>query len=1320
MKNKRLTAHLKIGMSMIITALTVVTTANAIEMSPIISNGESKDYSEAETNLWFVIDDSGSMGYTKCDGNDYCRIYYGYIDYDPNTTYVLPKTIKGDKDMPLPEGTDQMYLSPFRDELYRFAYNADLSNKRFDPWFDLIDVGEVRYGTKRWYSSPLITTCGDQKDVKNCKIWQNYYLTRMRVLKSAMSLSMFSEDNKEKIKRLRIGYTGLNGNSLSSRIEGRLRVNDAQRSRMTRSQKLPVIPLYTSKGDTHKTDFKFWLYNRKPEGGTPIRSVVPELYQHIWNEAAKDKTRDRDGRNPFIKNPGKPYNATTNPLLTCRRNYVALMADGGWSVTSNYDARDALAKTNSTKFIKNNSLAKNEILPRTKGSNKTTTYKPMPPYNRKVKILSGYRWWRDKYNYTLTLGDIAFAGWKTDMDGDDDNNDITPKYTKIDGVIQKNNGSSYWHPYNDPATWQHFNMLAIGFGLSNKDIQINPPNLNPDYLKSGYKWTLDVRRYSNDGDYSGRDITDDSAALDMANAALASRGRFYPVNTAEELKNTFNDIINVTSEPVEKPGTRAAAGASGSPYTVTRSFFISRYDGESFTGDLIKYNLFDGDPNHVSACFNVQPPILFEGLPCDKPAKIAGTSSEWNAAKELTKRTTSRHLITMKRMKKSYNTDLRATDNPSNLAINQLKYQQMDFSADTLSAYQKQRLITNFPNELKLHFDSDTERLQKLVAYIKGDDEYEDTRFRNRSKHKYIETEARSILGALTRSSPVYSGIPKADISNLNTTSTAYSNYISFVNNYKSGDKDMLYIGSNDGMLHAFKASDASEAFAYIPNAVYDRLSKTVTPKTMLSTVNGNLSVAAVNFGSSGQEWRKMLVGAMGDGAKGLYALNVTNPLNKNNKVAWEYSDLESKLYQKSIDSQADTTKLKSNIGHIFAKPAIIQLHDGTWAAIVGNGYNSESEKAAVIVINLQTGKVIQELVLENTEDDYTMNDKENGLGPLSFVKYPGKPKAKSHLYDRAYAGDFQGNLWVFDLTESNKTDGIKVVKRNNRPTPLFTAKTTIGTNETEQRQAITVAPLVLPHPQGYGYLVHFGTGALFKTDDITSRIPNTVYAIWDDWVSADNGGLPSTMVKTVVVKKDQLNPIVFNTSTVTVKDASGNNITQEIRQLSSTNQKTIWAMESLSVGRRGWYVNLPTGERAWQKPYVAYGQNNVNAVAYRTVKYDSGSDSSALQEKCSFEISGAKTFSLAFNTHDGAKPLSSSGVWDLNGDNQITAADHTFSTIKTHPAFGVQSNNVGFNSLDQNIDGNLSSSILGDSSGENKGGVTRFNTHFNSWSELK
>ncbi len=1216
-----------------------------VDISPTVSTGATEAPKEDQANLWFLLDDSGSMGVNR-GGTNRKDLMWGYIPYDSSATYVLPNKIDG-LPMPLPASGNRVYITPF---IYD-SKNLSPSSWTTTNIFRFSQTGN--WGDPQWQNVPACSTL-DPGNLNNCYIWRNYYSSKIGVLKATLSLNLFGAANAVKTEKARLGFTSLHNNNKSGSGSSKLPTNI-----------LPVLPFYGPVANDNKAKFQRWLYSLYASGGTPLRHLYSKTVSDIITQSKESNSGYDSTKNPFVDIPGQPISAS-NELMLCRRNYIVLFTDGNWNSTAESVVVNNLA---SPSYINTN------------GVNKTDTFPDGMFYSRFAPF--GY----DLTSATASavppptpLTDIAFAAWKTDMDDDSSTNGLIANNkgigTPSPGIVQVHTGPSggtaspYWHPYNDPASWQHINTYTIGFGLSNPDnFHVNPPTAaDPEGIDLTQVWRHQIWASM---------VGISKSVSDLANAAVAGRGRFYDTQTAADLTNALDDITANLTGPSSTPTVSGSGGAAGASQKLDNSYYVSRYDATPFTGELIKYNLYIGDPS----------------VTCDTPTTVIGSvcNTAWNAGKILTAAGPgSRNIITLKRQKSG--SDLTAMNDPD-LTVSNLGYKVVDFKTTEISPAQQTRLESVFPSELT-SITPEADRLPALFNYIRGDDTNEPggsgtETFRDRNEHAYLNNDtdgdgeisgdadddiSRDILGAIMRSSPVFVGIPNGYVKHFQGAGTAYNNYITYLNSYinsnSSGDKEVIYVGSDDGMLHAFKANTGEELFAYIPSAVYDKLPRTVVPDEQLSLVDGNMDVQSVYFGTT---WYRVLAGSMGGGAKGLYALNITNPdisdIKSSSVINWEYGELESKLYQKAQGIASP----KSNIGNILAKPAIIQLQDNTWVAIVGNGYNSESNKAAVIIINLETGEPIQELVLD-TANTYSDSTKANGLGPLYFTSYPDKPRDKSNQYDRAYAGDLQGNLWVFDLEGSDASTGIKVINKKSGDTsgtPLFTAKDSAG-----KRQPITVYPLAVRHPLNYGYLIHFGTGALFAPDDLSSKQENSIYAIWDDWVDSSHGGLPTPRTSTVTddrTTSSELNEVKLTEELVSVqrKNDAGTliEVNASVRKLlpigpsPSDNHKTDWKL-GVDGTHRGWRIDLNDGntatdstatdsERAWQPAYTAYGGKNVKAIAYNTVRYTD--EGGAI---CRIPGKQASSWNLAFNIDDAAVKLPKSGVLDINKDSNVTEAD--------------------------------------------------------------
>lgn len=278
-----------------------------------------------------------------------------------------------------------------------------------------------------------------------------------------------------------------------------------------------------------------------------------------------------------------------------------------------------------------------------------------------------------------------------------------------------------------------------------------------------------------------------------------------------------------------------------------------------------------------------------------------------------------------------------------------------------------------------------------------------------------------------------------------------------------------VYVGANDGMLHAFNSETGVERFAYIPSAVLGNLRQlSATSYQHKYFVDGELTIADKSDTGLNSTY---LVGTMGAGAKGLFALDITAPASfAASNIAWEYVN------------SADT-----ELGYMMGKPIYARLNNGTRAVILGNGYNSTSGKAALYIINLQTGALIRKFVVDNVTD--------SGMATPGVVDTNG-----DGLADLVYAGDLKGNVWKFDLSSTNSSSWSQ--------SKFFTA---IGPDNNVQpitAQITSAINYLNDDPNSGKRYIFFGTGSYFQAGDINDKSVQSWYGLIDTDTSISGRGV--------------------------------------------------------------------------------------------------------------------------------------------------------------------------------------------------------------------
>ncbi len=410
---------------------------------------------------------------------------------------------------------------------------------------------------------------------------------------------------------------------------------------------------------------------------------------------------------------------------------------------------------------------------------------------------------------------------------------------------------------------------------------------------------------------------------------------------------------------------------------------------------------------------------------------------------------------------------------------------------------------------------------QQQLDYLRGDQSKE-------QKNGGTLRDRSTLLGHIVNSDPVFVAQEHFGFHNL-PEADGGATYQDFVLG-KSQRTAMVYVGANDGMLHGFDASEGDEVFAYVPNAVYPRLAALSKPGYAGHfLMDGDIHVSDAYWGGA---WKSILLGATGAAGRAVFALDVTDPEGMDaTKVLWEFTDNE--------------------LGFTIGKPVIARLKDGTWAALFGNGYNSQSQRAQLFIVNLQTGALIRKIdtaVGSSTEP--------NGLATPAFV-YDDVDGYATYVY----AGDLQGNLWKFDLTNNNAGNWDVAFKSGSTKQPLFKAR-----NDDDQVQPITVEPEIQYHPEG-GYLVLFGTGSFFQLDDPEDTTVQSLYAIRDNGVRIEELDRSTLQLQEI--------------TTETTHAESG----YEVRLV--TNNTVDWSTQD------GWYLDLVSpvngeeGERVVHAPQI-------------------------------------------------------------------------------------------------------------------------------------
>lgn len=422
----------------------------------------------------------------------------------------------------------------------------------------------------------------------------------------------------------------------------------------------------------------------------------------------------------------------------------------------------------------------------------------------------------------------------------------------------------------------------------------------------------------------------------------------------------------------------------------------------------------------------------------------------------------------------------------------------------------------------------------------------------------------------------------------------------------KSSRAGAVYVGANDGMLHAFNANTGQELWAYVPGMVLPDLYKLAdknystqhqysvdnSPETGDICPNANLTTPTT---CTAGQWKTILVGGLNRGGKGYYALDITTPGSPT--LLWEFTD--------------------ANLGYSYGNPTITKLKDGRWVVVISSGYNNTDGSVAaeigqgrLYVLDANTGTVIRNI--------------STGVG--SATTPSGLARISAHVLESstdntaraAYGGDTLGNLWRFDINGDIGAAG-------------YDAQLLVNlVDAAGNAQPITTRPVqatISGKP-----VIFVGTGRYLGTTDVANADTQSFYAIKDN-LNATTLGNPRTASNNFVAQ-------TFTNTTCPANTATSVCIPQQVVRTSSSNSVD-WNTKN------GWYVDFLTGgERSSTDPALALG----------TLLFTTITPQASTVSACGATTGTAASFVYALNYLTGGAVEGSNGVSGISlGSGLVT-----------------------------------------------------------------
>lgn len=488
------------------------------------------------------------------------------------------------------------------------------------------------------------------------------------------------------------------------------------------------------------------------------------------------------------------------------------------------------------------------------------------------------------------------------------------------------------------------------------------------------------------------------------------------------------------------------------------------------------------------------------------------------------------------------------------------------------------------------------------IDWLRGDDSA-NASFRNRSGGGSLR-----LLGDVINSNPQFAGKQDFGYGILGSLGASYT---AFRTTYQNRP-NVIYVGANDGMMHGFDAQTGNELLAYMPSELLlpesgssaARINQLMSPGySHRYFMDGTVAVGdahAASWANGDSGWKTVLVGTMGAGGRTVFALDVTAPQSFGaGKVLWEFTD--------------------PDLGYGVGQPTIARMRNGEWAAIFGNGYNSNNHRSALFIVRLSDGALLAKI-----DTGAGALATPNGMAAPKATDWPGLDMEARYVY----AGDLLGNVWRFDVSSSTPSTWADASSRS----LLFQARDSEGVV-----QSITARPELAIKPNFPGSLmILVGTGSYFRVLDGGNMQVQSLYGLIDDRFSVPGYSIAG--------RNELLQQTIVEEGFQTFENADGGSETHLVRVVSDND---------LENTHKGWYLDLvyagnTTGERVISSPTFPSGQTQ-ERIRFTTLIPD--------EDACGPNRTG---FIMDIQIASGGRPDQS--VLDLNADGRFDDQDKTSS----------------------------------------------------------
>lgn len=348
---------------------------------------------------------------------------------------------------------------------------------------------------------------------------------------------------------------------------------------------------------------------------------------------------------------------------------------------------------------------------------------------------------------------------------------------------------------------------------------------------------------------------------------------------------------------------------------------------------------------------------------------------------------------------------------------------------------------------------------RNMVNWLRGQTQFEQ-RDGNAIGNRVYRGRPDTPLGDIVDASPLYVGRAVFDY-----TDEGYAEFKARMETRRP----VVYVPANDGMLHAIDAQTGRELWAYVPSMVFGQMK--LLADTAYDANHRFLVDATPTIGDvfANGQWRTVLVGGLGAGGRGYYALDITDPDAP--QALWEISS------EDDLGGYVD-----EDLGLSFASPVVTKSAAGRWIAAFTSGYN-----------NVEPGDGQGYVYIRDVLSGAEISKIGTGAGDAQTPSNLGRLEGwvdddTDNTSRRLYAGDMLGNLWRIDYDDQVAPGGVEASLLGRLQAPDGTP------------QPITIKPTLAVIVQGGTTVpvVIVATGRYLGRDDLNDQTVQTIYVIKD------------------------------------------------------------------------------------------------------------------------------------------------------------------------------------------------------------------------------